>query len=73
LKEVVVYSKPNCSYCEDAKNILKSRKISYKVVDVSVDKEALKMLKDEGFKSVPQIYVDGVHVGDSETAIVLEV
>lgn len=73
MKEVVVYSKPNCTYCEEAKEILKSRGIQYKVVDVSVDIEGLNKLKTSGFRSVPQIYVDGIHVGDSTSAKTLEV
>lgn len=73
MKEVIVYSKPNCTYCEEAKEVLKSRGIQYRVIDVSRDMDALQKLKDAGFRSVPQLYVDGEHIGDSQSARTLEV
>ncbi len=56
---LTVYSKPNCPHCEQAKSWLDSNKIEYKVVDISVDNEALDMLREQGHKSVPQLYLNG--------------
>ena len=56
---LTVYSKPNCPHCEQAKSWLDSNKIEYEVVDISVDNEALDMLREHGHKSVPQLYLNG--------------
>lgn len=56
---LTVYSKPNCPYCEQAKSWLDSNKIDYEVVDISVNEEALAMLREHGHKSVPQLYLNG--------------
>ena len=56
---LTVYSKPNCPHCELAKSWLDSNKIEYDVIDISVDNEALDMLREQGYKSVPQIYLNG--------------
>lgn len=73
MKEVVVYSKPQCSHCDEAKSILKRRGIPFTEIDVSVDMEARQVLVDAGFRSVPQLYLDGIHLGDSSVASILEV
>lgn len=56
---LTVYSKPHCPHCEQAKSWLDSNKIEYEVVDVSVDSLALEMLREQGHKSVPQLYLNG--------------
>lgn len=56
---LTVYSKPNCPHCEQAKSWLDSNKIEYEVVDISVNNEALDMLREHGHKSVPQLYLNG--------------
>ena len=56
---LTIYSKPHCPYCEQAKSWLDSNKIEYEVVDVSVNNEALDMLKEHGHKTVPQLYLNG--------------
>lgn len=57
---IKVYSKPNCPYCDMAKQLLESRGVAYESVDISVDPDARQMLMDAGFRSVPQIY-NGTH------------
>lgn len=56
---LTVYSKPNCPHCELAKSWLDSNKIDYEVVDITINNEALDMLREQGHKSVPQLYLNG--------------
>lgn len=56
---LTVYSKPNCPFCEQAKSWLDSNKIEYEVIDISINNEALEMLKEHGHKTVPQLYLNG--------------
>lgn len=71
--EVVVYGKPNCPFCNKAKNILDMKGIQYKYIDVSVDLHSKDFLVSEGHRTVPQIYVDGVYHGESDSAKTIEV
>ena len=67
--EVVVYGKPNCPFCEKAKDILNNKNIEYKYIDISEDEQAYKFIKvDNGFSTVPQIFVNGEYHGESDSA-----
>ena len=60
---IFVYGKPNCSYCEQAKQLLEAKGIKYDYIDVYEDDDALAFLMDNGFKTVPQCYDDSIHIG----------
>ena len=53
---ITVYSKPQCPFCDRAKQLLESRGVKYTVIDVSVTPEAKEYLVGQGLRSVPQIY-----------------
>ena len=53
---ITIYSKPTCSFCDAAKNRLARWGYEYTEVDVSQEEAGLKFLKDEGHRTVPQIY-----------------
>jgi glutaredoxin 3 len=57
---IKVYSKPNCQFCDMAKQLLESKGVAYESVDITEDPDARQMLVDAGFRSVPQIY-NGTH------------
>ena len=54
---ISLYSKPNCPYCDQAKNWFSENDISYTVVDISQDNQAKEFMVSSGHKTVPQIYV----------------
>ena len=53
---IKVYSKPQCPFCDRAKQLLESRGVEYTVIDVSANPEAREYLVAQGLRSVPQIY-----------------
>ena len=53
---ITVYSKPNCPFCDRAKQLLESRGVEYQVIDVTEQPEAREYLLEQGLRSVPQIY-----------------
>ena len=53
-----IYTQNNCSYCYKAKQLLKSKGIVYEEYNLSDDPSAVQFLKKQGFKKVPQIFVD---------------
>lgn len=56
----VVYSKNNCPYCVHAKNLLKSNGMEFTEVNIDTTPEAKEFILQQGFRTVPQIYKDGV-------------
>jgi len=59
-----VYSGDHCSYCQMAKNVLKSRGITFKEYNVTHDSSlADEMRKRSSQMSVPQIFLNHEHIG----------
>ena len=61
----IIYSKLLCPYCEMAKKLLKEKKVPYKELTIGVDISKEKAFEelDTPFKTVPQIVLDGIHIG----------
>ncbi|KAF0676352.1 glutaredoxin 3 [Profundibacterium mesophilum] len=62
---IEIYTSPLCGYCHAAKRLLASKDASYTETDVSRDaaqKQAM-MKRAGGRHTVPQIFIDGTHVG----------
>mgnify|MGYP000935179237 CR=1 FL=1 len=64
MKTVEIYTTQTCPYCIAAKGLLKKKGVTYKEIDVGAD-PALRQAMTEraGRRSVPQIFIDGIHVG----------
>ena len=56
---LTVYSKANCPFCDQAKNLLKLKNIQFEEVRVDLQPEAREFIMSEGHRTVPQIYKDG--------------
>ena len=65
MPEVTVYSGSNCQYCERAKALLKKKNVEFQEFNVQQDATKLDemLARSGGRKSVPQIFIDGEHVG----------
>lgn len=60
---IYVYSKAGCSGCEMLKGQLKQASIPFTEVRVDQDPEALAFMKEQGFRSVPQVFEAAVYIG----------
>lgn len=71
---VEIYTKPTCGFCFMAKRLLKSKGISFSEVNISAQPErrAEMIQRANGGSTVPQIFVDGVHVGGCDDLMALE-
>jgi glutaredoxin len=57
---ITVYSKDNCPFCDRAKALLESKEIPFKVIKMEDEPTAREFLMNQGLRSVPQIFKDGV-------------
>jgi len=64
-KGIEIYSKPSCRFCVASKALLRSKKLGYTeyLVGVDVDRATLEERVGQKVASVPQIFIDGHHVG----------
>jgi glutaredoxin 3 len=74
MSRVVVYTTPYCGYCVQAKRLLVKKGVSYEEIDVSRNPEQRRAMIQEsgGRMTVPQIFVNGTHVGDCDEIYALE-
>lgn len=68
MADIEIYSTAMCPYCVAAKNLLQSRGLTWRELRIDADMEARRdMLKRApGVRTVPQIFINGVHVGGFE-------
>ena len=71
--DVVMYTTAVCPYCVAAKNFLKQKGASYREVRVDLDAQArAEMLERAKRTSVPQIFINGTHVGGFDDMVALD-
>ncbi len=64
MKKVLIYSTNTCPYCVMAKKLLQEKELSYTEIRVDLDDEARdRMIARSGRRTVPQIFIDDVHIG----------
>ena len=57
---ITVYTKNHCSFCDRAKALLESKGIEYRTINLEEQPDAREFLIDQGLRSVPQVFKDGV-------------
>ena len=65
MSKIEVYSTAVCPYCVAAKNLLKSKGLEWTEVRVDTDtaqRDAM-LARSGGRRTVPQIFINGQHVG----------
>lgn len=74
MKEVVVYTTEYCPYCVRAKQLLKSKEVEYKEINVDTypEEKAIMIQKSNGARTVPQIFIDDFHVGGCDELYALD-
>jgi glutaredoxin 3 len=68
MANITIYTTLLCPYCHRAKALLRKKGASFTEIDVGMDpaKRADMTARANGRHSVPQIFIDGVHVGGSD-------
>ena len=72
--KVEIYTGMMCGYCSAAKHLLKKKGVDFEETDVSSDaaKRQEMMTRANGKHSVPQIFIDNVHVGGCDELYALD-
>ena len=70
---IQMYSKSWCPYCDRAKALLRAKGQEWQEIDIEAEARlAAEMIERSGRRTVPQIFIDGQHVGGFDELQVLE-
>ena len=74
MARIEIYSSTLCGYSYQAKKLIESKGVAYEEFDVMLKpgRRAEMVQRSGGRTSVPQIFVDGRHLGDCEELYALE-
>ena len=72
--DVVIYATRMCPYCTAARKLLKAKGVSYKEIDVTFNPKKRREMteKASGRSTVPQIFIDGRHIGGFDDMAALD-
>ena len=65
MAKIEIYTTPLCGYCARAKSLLERKGAAFEEIDLTVTAGArdLMIKRAGGLRTVPQIFIDGKHVG----------
>jgi len=71
---IEIYTKPTCGFCHMAKRLLNSKGISFAETNITAqpDKRPEMIQRANGGTTVPQIFIDGTHIGGCDDLFALE-
>ncbi len=70
---IEIYTKDWCGYSRRAKALLSAKELAFEENDVTHDAVGeLEMIQRSGQSTVPQIFIDGFHVGGSDELFALD-
>ena len=74
MKNVEIYTGPFCAYCDRAKALLNKKRVSFKEINLASDPNKMDEMikKTNGMQTVPQIFVNGQHIGGNVELQTLE-
>jgi glutaredoxin 3 len=73
MARIEIYTTPFCGYCARAKGLLDSKGAAYEEMDVMMDEKKRAEMRERSKRStVPQIFINGQHIGGSDELAALE-
>ena len=74
MKNVEIYTGPLCVFCDRAKALLNKKGVSFKEINLASDPNKIDEMikKTNGMQTVPQIFVNGQHIGGNDELQTLE-
>ena len=74
MAEIIIYTSNNCPYCINAKSLLERKNQEFHEINVADNQELrMEMMeKSGGARTVPQIFIDGKHIGGFDDMAALD-
>ena len=73
MAKIEIYTTPWCGYCARAKGLLDRKGAAYQEMDVMEDEAKRSEMRQRARRStVPQIFINGQHIGGSDELAALE-
>ena len=73
MKPVEIYTSPLCGFCHAAKRLLSLKDVTFTEIDVArYPEKRQEMMQRAGRHTVPQIFIDGQHVGGCDDLYALD-
>lgn len=74
MAEIEIYTKFFCPYCTRAKALLEAKGVEFTEIDVTMDAGLRRrmMERSNGRSTVPQVFINGHHVGGSDELAALD-
>lgn len=65
-QQISVITKPGCPYCQKAKALLKEKGMQFEEISLGTDVSISSLRAISGRDTVPQVFIDGQHIGGSD-------
>jgi glutaredoxin 3 len=73
MAKIEIYTTPFCGYCARAKGLLDKKGAAYEEMDVMMDEKKRSEMRERAKRTtVPQIFINGQHIGGSDELAALE-
>lgn len=74
MPSVTIYSRQSCPYCHMAKDLLRKKDVQFQEIDIEREPERRSEMIDRagGRTTVPQIFIDGRHIGGCDDLYALD-
>jgi glutaredoxin 3 len=74
MAKVEIYTSPFCGYCHRAKQLLRQKGVAFSEFDVMMDnaKKQEMIVRAQGGRTVPQIFIDERHIGGCDDLYALD-
>tara|TARA_B100000315_G_scaffold54552_1_gene48803 strand:+ start:681 stop:935 length:255 start_codon:yes stop_codon:yes gene_type:complete len=65
MKQVTVYMGPMCAFCDATKRLLTKKNIPYNEINIAIEENKMKEMikKSNGKRTIPQIFIEDLHIG----------
>ena len=74
MAKIEVFTKFFCPYCSRAKALLDRKGVEFQEIDLTTDRAGFDAMVERagGARTVPQIFIDGKHIGGSDDMAALD-
>ena len=74
MAKIEIYTKAFCGFCSRAKALLDRKGAGFQEIDVTMDRAGFDAMVERagGRRTVPQVFIDGQHIGGSDDLAALD-